>query len=272
MTLLTKEVGSVLRFTAIALVGAFLVSGCSGGGLQTTPIAPASPGSLSTATGLPASKIITSKRPIRKRLLVLCNDGTYADVCVGGGAIGGGGGSSWSGGDVSQVDAGGGGGAYRPTPDPTPYDPCADPTSLECVSNGQQVACTGTPSQCNGVICAGSPYAIDGSVPSVTPGSSYGGQLGYTRIADMNAIYSGVTNIGWLYKGDDGVIYIQVNYASGYTLGGSVAVGFSFIVQGSVGGGVNSPSGYSGVMKFSGNLGASHASPGKCASGGSVLV
>jgi len=48
MTLLTKEVGSVLRFTAIALVGAFLVSGCSGGGSAPTTVPP-------TAAPLPST-------------------------------------------------------------------------------------------------------------------------------------------------------------------------------------------------------------------------
>jgi hypothetical protein len=59
-------------------------------------------------------------------------------------------------------------------------------------------------------------------------------------------------------------MYIQANYANQVTLGVSGSVGFSFVVQGSVGAGLTAPSGYSGVKPFSGNFGAANAQPVRC--------
>ena len=85
-----------------------------------------------------------------------------------------------------------------------------------------------------------------------------------TSIADINALWNGNKVIGWMYKGDDGDRFIQLNYGNQGGWSAGVSLGF-------VSGAYNSPGGYSDVYKWDGRL-----PPGtrlkKCFSGGKLMA
>ena len=85
-----------------------------------------------------------------------------------------------------------------------------------------------------------------------------------TSIADMNAIWNGNKVVGWMYRGDNGQRYVQMNYSN--SAGVSVAGDFGFVSAG-----VSQPGGYSEIKKWNGSL-----PPGsrlkKCFTGGSVFA
>jgi hypothetical protein len=108
----------------------------------------------------------------------------------------------------------------------------------------------------DGGTCSGSPEAIGDTISiSGTPDTS---------VADMNALWNGNKVIGWLYKGDNGVRFIQLNYQNAAGQSAGVSLGL-------IGASVASPGGYSGIGKWNGSL-----PPGtrvkKCFTGGQQFV
>lgn len=109
----------------------------------------------------------------------------------------------------------------------------------EISSSGQpgwDVGVHGGAPNSNAPACSGAPEAVGDSFP-------YNGKL--ITIRDVNSLWQGSTNVGWLYLGSDGTRYIQANYATQTGINWAVSVGIL-----SVGG--STPGGYSGIDKYSG--------------------
>jgi hypothetical protein len=105
------------------------------------------------------------------------------------------------------------------------------------VNNGSLLAYKGGP--VDGAVCAGSPMAIGDLISIMTAPDTY--------IADMNAMWNGNKVIGWMYKGDNGQRFVQMNYQNQAGVSLSVPLGpFSI--------GFNSPGGYSEIEKWNGML------------------
>lgn len=145
-----------------------------------------------------------------------------------------------NGGGSSGSTAAGGGSTASPTPDPSP----------------EVVACNGTAPQCQNVPCSGSPETI---------GDYFHDNNSDThQVRDINSLWQGGTEVGWMYLADDGKRYMQFNYATqaGKSLGVSWGFGnFS----------VSSPGGYSDIRVWTGGLPSGTAVQ-KCESQGATLV
>jgi hypothetical protein len=185
------------------------------------------------------------------------------DPCQGGGDSGspnsGGpaGGGSGSAGSPARGGSGGGGGAG------TGVDCTTDPTQPQCP---QQVACVGTPQQCAGVACNGSPETIGDIINDPVKNAD-------VVITEMNALWMDNGNNssytwGWMYADAGGNRYIQVNYANKaqWSLSLSIAIG-----KLGLGVGVATPGGYSAIAKWNGQL-PPGAFPKKCETKGATLV
>jgi len=170
---------------------------------------------------------------------------------------GGSGGSSYGGSPGGGV----GSGTSTPAPTPTPYD----------------IACVGTPSQCRGVPCSGSPETIGDlfPIPSSTVGATQ-------TVTDINALWSGTPStqgggapIGWMYQGNGPPnvygtnLYVQFNYANQTAWSG--AAGISLFKIFNVSGQVAPPSGYSTIYPWDGKL-PPGSSPYKCETGGATFL
>jgi hypothetical protein len=90
----------------------------------------------------------------------------------------------------------------------------------------------------SGKTCSGSPEAVSDTIPS--PG-------GFTAVADINAIWQGPTEVGWMYLGTNGDRYIQANYQTQAGYNWSLSVGFASF-------GSSTPGGYSSVDPWGGKL------------------
>ncbi|MFN2528159.1 MAG: hypothetical protein ABR584_05525 [Candidatus Baltobacteraceae bacterium] len=64
-------------------------------------------------------------------------------------------------------------------------------------------------------------------------------------ILDVNSLWNGSTNVGWLYHGSDGYIYIQFNYQSQTGYNFAANMGFASV-------GASTPGGYSGIYQTGG--------------------
>jgi hypothetical protein len=90
----------------------------------------------------------------------------------------------------------------------------------------------------DGGICANSPLSVGDPLP---------GNTNNIGVADINAIYNGNKVAGWMYLGDDGHRYLQLNYAN--QAGYSIGVDLKLLSPG-----VSSPGGYSAVTLWNGQL------------------
>jgi len=115
-----------------------------------------------------------------------------------------------------------------------------DPSDIDCVDIA---AYPGGPQP--GRNCQASPISVSDSIPNKD-------LSGETTVTDINALYSGHTEVGWLYFGADGVKYIQVNEATqaAYNWGVSSSIPVSPI-RGSFGD--SSLSGYGPVEPWNGS-------------------
>ncbi len=108
----------------------------------------------------------------------------------------------------------------------------------------------------DGATCSGSPMAVGDNISIIGAAD--------TNIADINALWNGNKVAGWMYKGDNGTRFVQMNYSNQAGVSLSVTWGIGTI-------GVSTPGGYSGVSKWNGGL-----PPGtrlkKCFNGGSTLA
>jgi hypothetical protein len=68
-----------------------------------------------------------------------------------------------------------------------------------------------------------------------------------TSIADINALWNGNKVAGWMYRGDNGKRFIQLNYQN--QAGVSVGAGLKWASAG-----VSTPSGYSEINLWDGRL------------------
>jgi len=172
-----------------------------------------------------------------------------ADTCTTDGGGGDGGGDGGGGGGSS-----GGGSTGVLPPAPTPSIP---PVT--------QVACTGTPTQCSGIPCSGSPESIGDFINNPKNNSSI-------QITDINSLWETAGNAsyvwGWLYQAG-GSDYIQINYANkaNWSVGFSASLSSLFGVSVSAG----PPGGYGGITLWNGSL-PPGAFPKKYESKGATLV
>ena len=181
---------------------------------------------------------------------------------------GGGGGGTGTGGGGS-----GGGGGDCVSAGTCPKTSCADdPTQAKCAN---QVACAGTPQQCAGVPCSGSPETISDNFPAPANGQA-NNPFQYITVMDINSLWIGVPNAptgtgeyGWMYLGSDGNYYIQLNYANKIVWGGAIGVALGKFFN--VGGSATSPSGYGNIFKWNGSL-APGSTPIKCEAKGQQFL
>ncbi len=142
-----------------------------------------------------------------------------------------------------------GAGAGAPVPCPAGYSASATCVAVEA----------GPPK--SGQNCAGSPDAVDDSFVNQN------GRL--VNITDINSVWDLGKEVGWLYRGSDGWIYVQANYSSSVGVNWAVGLGLFGIVSGTVGG--SSPGGYSGLRHLT-NGGQMNGGVGvKCFSRGADL-
>ena len=207
-------------------------------GLSVFAMSLAACGEVSNSTAVPSTAASTMSHAKTPSFLQQNNCGN-TESCAG---CTGGTGDAACGNSGSSGSSGGGGG---PT-GPTSSTPC-DPTVSQCPT---QVSCVGTTSQCKGIPCWGSPGTIGDLLPDSTASKP-------DTVKDMNSLWSGNTEEGWLYESSSGQTWIQFNYASKATWNASFNAFF-------LGFGVNPMGAYSAVMPFSGQWPSSSAVPVKC--------
>jgi len=150
-------------------------------------------------------------------------------------------------GNTGSTSGGGG------TTGPVGIQPC-DPTVSQC---GTQISCIGSPTQCNGVPCWGSTGTIGDLLPDSTPTKP-------DTVKDMNALFSGTTEEGWLYLSSSGQTWIQFNYQQKATWNASFTTFFFTF-------GLSPIGPVSPVMPFTGQWPSSSAVPVKCETKGQMF-
>ena len=124
------------------------------------------------------------------------------------------------------------------------------------VGRPSQIACNGTAAQCAGISCSGSPETINDFFRNANTNASI-------EVTDINSIWQGGAEVGWMYLGSDNVRYYQANYSSQAGVSFGLSLGFA---GGSVGNGA-----YSAIKPWTGGLPAGSAVQ-KCESQGKQLV
>jgi hypothetical protein len=108
----------------------------------------------------------------------------------------------------------------------------------------------------DGAQCSGSPMAVGDTISILNSPD--------TGIADINAMWNGNKVSGWMYKGDNGTRFVELNHAN--QAGISLGVAWGWFTAG-----VSTPGGYSAITKWNGQL-----QPGtrlkKCFTGGSLFA
>lgn len=231
-------------FFAMLFSVATLSAACSAG-TSTSTVPGASPGSTTSSVGTaPVTSNITASAKSAnlsgaKPSIAMPDPCIAADTCAGGGGC------------LDNFTCGvgtdpGGGGGQGPGGAPSSPVPSATPLVLACV---------GTPVQCQGIPCWQSP----GTIGDILPGTN-----AKVTITDVNALFTGSTEDGWLYLGSDMNTYIQFNYASK----ASWSVGFGVFFASF---GINPTGAYSSVMPFKGQWPSSSALPQKCETKGQTF-
>lgn len=122
----------------------------------------------------------------------------------------------------------------------TPGSPCGGGGKGSCQTTDtcDQVVCVGTATSCTGAQCSGSQETIGDIIPAVGGGNA--------QVVDINSMWSGAVEDGWMMLGNDGNRYVQYNYSQQPTWNWAVSIG---IASGGFG-----TSSYSGVMHWNGQL------------------
>ncbi len=122
--------------------------------------------------------------------------------------------------------------------------------------------CRGSLAQCNGFSCAGSPSIISDIVPPSQPGADA------LEILDINVVYDGERQAGWLYRLSDGRIVIQFSYSGAVA---SQAFEAAFATHGYDRRAVAAANRYSGLFPWNASL-PFGVTARKCVTGGAVLA
>lgn len=150
-----------------------------------------------------------------------CADGTYADTC------------SYAGDPSGGTSSGGGAGTGTCIPVMSQMRHAAS----SCIVSGAVAAHPGAPK--DGVGCSGSPETVGDTIPS--PG-------GFTSVADINAIWQGSLEVGWMYLGTNGKRYFQGNFSD------TSVVSLTLGIYKTLGVSISQPSGYGPVVPWNGQL------------------
>ena len=198
-----------------ALCAVFDLLGCSAGNNHVIPLASANRPAMAGCQ-MPQSSGIHVMMMCQQ-----CADGTYADTCS-------------YGGDPGGMSPGGGSGTGQQC---TPVMSHLRRTASTCITSGSVAAHPGLPA--DGVGCSGSPETVGDTIPSTG---------GFTSVADINAIWQGSLEVGWMYLGTNGNRYFQGNFAD------TSVVAISIGIYKSLGFSITQPSGYGPVVPWSGML------------------
>lgn len=205
----------------------------------------------------PSTQVASTTRSTRWVNPVCDSYGCYSSGYSGGGS------SGWSGGSSGS----GSSGFSSPSDFSDNYSDCSDTvgtgsSGYSCGTPPSQIACTGKPTDCKNVPCNGSPTTITDIVPSQIQNQ------GATQIVDINSLWDGGREAGWMYLGDNGQRYVQFNYADAASASAAFSAGFrqfGFSISNIP------PSGYSGLTKWNGML-PPGTSLEKCETKGGTLV
>jgi hypothetical protein len=99
---------------------------------------------------------------------------------------------------------------------------------------------TGTPT--DGVGCSGSPETVGDDFPSGTALPLYPPPP-FVTVVDINSVWGGTTNMGWVYIASDGNLYVQWNLATQVQKNFAIGLGV-------VSAGVASAGGYTGISRW----------------------
>jgi len=170
--------------------------------------------------------------------------------------------------DGPPQDGGGGGGGSNPCGDAVHAAPVTAKMQTDILvyqppcGGGPaptQVACSGTPSQCQNIPCNGSQLSI---------GSQFQWNGQDVTVTDINSLWqssAGQTQqVGWIYQASNGARYIQGDLSSQPGVNWSISAGI-------ISAGVSSPGTYTPITHYSGYLPANTGSS-KCESQGSQLA
>lgn len=85
----------------------------------------------------------------------------------------------------------------------------------------------------NAPACSGAPEVVADSFPHNNV---------IVTVLDVNSLWNGSTNVGWLYHGSDGYLYVQFNYMTQAGYNFAANLGFGSVGQ-------STPGGYSGIYQ-----------------------